>query len=61
MTAIKGLVITSGYNRYPDEKGTERGEVTRMKVILIIISAIVYAGIQFFKMLLDVANNMGKN
>ena len=29
--------------------------------ILFIIGVIVYAGIQFFKMLLDVANGMGKN
>ena len=29
--------------------------------ILFIISFIVYVGIQFFKMLLDVANGMGKN
>ena len=28
--------------------------------ILFIIGVIVYAGIQFFKMLLDVANGMGK-
>ena len=30
------------------------------KIVFAVISVVVYIGIQFFKMLLDIANNMGK-
>ena len=30
------------------------------KIVFVVISAVLYIGVQFFKMLLDVANGMGK-